>query len=280
MSQSTFLDEIITYKRKEIARQKQIKSPDALAAEAELASPPRDLVAALRVPRRWDSDRHHVRLIAEVKKASPSKGLLCPDFDPVALARIYEENGAAAVSVLTDEHFFQGSLEDLRAIRQAVDIPVLRKDFIIDLYQVYEARAAGADALLLIVAALDDATLHNLYALTRHLDMTALVEVHNLADLRRALALHSRLIGVNNRDLSTFAVSLSTTTMLRPRIPSRVTVVAESGIHTPEDVARLAALDVDAMLVGEALVTAEDVGGKVRALVEGQKSEVRSQKSS
>ena len=260
MQTGTILDEIIAHKREAIALQKQSKPLEAWRAEAEAAPPPRDFLAALRAP--------GVSLIAEVKKASPSKGLLCPDFDPVRLARTYAANGAAAISVLTDARFFQGSLDDLRAVRQAVDVPVLRKDFVVDVYQVYEARAAGADAVLLIVAALDDATLRDLYALIRRLDMAALIEVHNAAELDRALALHPRLIGVNNRDLRTFHVTLDTTAALRPRIPDDIILVAESGIHTPEDVARLAALNVDAMLVGEALVTARDVGEKVRQFTE------------
>ena len=258
MRHSTILDEIIAHKREEVALQKQVKPLDAWKAGAEAPPPPRDFLAALRAP--------GVSLIAEVKKASPSKGLLCLDFDPVRLAHAYAANGAAAISVLTDTRFFQGSLNDLRAVRQAVDIPLLRKDFVVDAYQVYEARAAGADAALLIVAALDDVTLHDLYALISQLGMAALIEVHNAAELERALALHPRLIGVNNRDLRTFHVTLDTTAALRPRVPDDIVLVAESGIHTPEDVARLAAIGVDAMLVGEALVTAEDVGKRVRDL--------------
>ncbi|MGC9396564.1 MAG: indole-3-glycerol phosphate synthase TrpC [Anaerolineae bacterium] len=256
MQTGTILDKIITHKREEVDRQKQVKPLSAWVAEAESSPAPRNFLAALRAP--------GVSLIAEVKKASPSKGLLCPDFDPARLARTYDANGAAAISVLTDARFFQGSLDDLRAVRQAVDVPVLRKDFFVDAYQVYEARAAGADAVLLIVAALDDATLHDLYALIRQLGMAALIEVHNAAEVERALALEPRLIGVNNRDLRTFHVTLDTTAALRPRVPDGVVLVAESGIHTPEDVARLATMNVDAMLVGEALVTATDVGEKVR----------------
>jgi len=255
-STATFLDTIIAHKREEVALQKQAKSLDAWKTEVESAPPLHDFLAALRAP--------GVSLIAEVKKASPSKGLLCPDFDPVRLARAYAANGAAAISVLTDTHFFQGSLDDLRAVRQAVEVPILRKDFVVDPYQIYEARAAGADAALLIVAALDDAALRDLYALIRRLGMAALIEVHNAADLTRALSLRPRLIGVNNRDLRTFHVTLDTTAALRPHIPDDVVLVAESGIHTPEDIARLAAIGVDAMLVGEALVTAPNVGEKVR----------------
>lgn len=262
MNQGTILDRIIAHKREEVTRRKQIKPQEVVAAEVERASPPHDFIGVLRAP--------GVSLLAEVKKASPSKGLLSPDFDPVSLARTYEANGASAISVLTDEHFFQGSLEDLKAIRKAVNLPLLRKDFIIDLYQIYETRAAGADALLLVVAALDDAALHNLYALTRYLEMAALIEVHDLVELRRALALHPRMIGINNRDLQTFDVSIGTTATLRPHIPGRVTVVAESGIHTAADVARLSAIGVDAMLVGEALITAADTAAKVRELAEGR----------
>ncbi len=267
LSTATFLDTIIAHKHAEIAWQKQAKPLDVWANETQSAPLPRDFLAALRAP--------GVSLIAEVKKASPSKGLLCPDFDPVRLARAYAANGAAAISVLTDARFFQGSLGDLRAVRQAVDVPVLRKDFVVDPYQVYEARAAGADAVLLIVAALDDATLRDLYALIRRLDMAALIEVHNAAELERALPLQPRLIGVNNRDLRTFHVTLDTTAALRPHIPADVVLVAESGIHTPEDVARLASIGVDAMLVGEALVTSGNIGEKIKSLM----SKVESPKS-
>ena len=256
---ASFLDKIIAHKREEVARQKQTKPLRAWIAEAAAAPQPRDFLAALRAP--------GVSLIAEVKKASPSKGLLCPNFDPVALARTYAANGAAAISVLTDACFFQGSLDDLRAVREAVDIPVLRKDFVVDAYQVYEARAAGADAVLLIVAALDDDQFRALHTLIDELGMAALIEVHNAAEVERALALEPRLIGVNNRDLRTFHVTLDTTAALRPRIPAGVVAVAESGIHTPEDVARLVAIGVDAMLVGEALVTAENVGEKIKSLL-------------
>ena len=223
-----------------------------------LAPPPRDLAAAVRAP--------GVSLIAEIKRASPSRGLLCPDLDPEVLARTYEAFGASAISVLTDEHFFQGSLQDLHEVRHAVHLPILRKDFVVDPYQVFQARAAGADAVLLIVAALTDAELTSLYRLVHRLAMEALVEVHNIAELERALMLGPRLVGINNRDLHSFEVRLDTTLELRPLIPSETLVVAESGIHTTADVARLAAGAVDAMLVGESLVRAQDVGAKVREL--------------
>jgi indole-3-glycerol phosphate synthase len=258
MHATTILDRIIHWKRGEVARRRHARPIEAVQAEMALAPPPRDLATALRTP--------GVSLIAEIKRASPSKGLLRADFDPVALARECEHNGATAISVLTDEHFFQGSLDHLRAVRQSIGLPVLRKDFVIDPYQVYETRTAGADAVLLIVAALSDTTLKTLHQLVQQLGMTALVEVHNRAELERALAVDPGVVGVNNRDLRTFEVDLETTARLRPRVPPGVALVAESGVHTPSDVARLAAVGADAMLVGEALVRAADVGQKVRQL--------------
>jgi indole-3-glycerol phosphate synthase len=259
MTTPTILDKIVRWKRKEIARCQRARPQEAVQAEMALAPPPRDFVAALRGP--------GVRLIAEVKCASPSKGLLRHDFDAVALAREYEVHGAAAVSVLTDRRFFQGDLGHLQAVRQNVGLPVLRKDFILDPYQVYEARAAGADAILLIVAALSEGEPASLYRLARELGMAALVEVHNAAELERALRIRPRLVGVNNRDLRTFEVNLETTAHLRPLIPAEVTLVAESGVHTRADVTRLEAIGADAMLVGESLVRAEDIGRKIQELI-------------
>jgi indole-3-glycerol phosphate synthase len=278
---STFLTKILDHKRTEVERQ-ALKVPlEQLRATSAAARPPRAFDAALRRP-------GHVALIAEVKKASPSKGVLIENFDPLALARIYAENGAAAISVLTDVRFFQGSLKYLQGIRERLGsgewglgdvsdlpiptphspVPILRKDFILDPYQVYEARAYGADALLLIVAALDDATLAELQALTRALGMQALVEVHDEAELDRALALGATLIGVNNRDLHTFVTTLETTRRLAARLPSadRPLLISESGIATAADVALVREWGVDAVLVGEALVTAPDVAGRVREL--------------
>jgi indole-3-glycerol phosphate synthase len=206
-------------------------------------------------------------LIAECKKASPSKGLLRPEYDPAQLARTYAENGATALSVLTDEKFFQGSLNDLSAARAAAGLPALRKDFIVDSYQVYEARAAGADAVLLIVAALNPEQLQELHQLINEVSMTALVEVHDEAEVETALKIEPKLMGVNNRNLHDFSVDLRTTARLRKCIPANIALVAESGIHTAEDVARVRDMGVDAILVGEALVTASDVGAKVRELV-------------
>lgn len=258
MSAKTILEKIVRWKHDEIERHKRKRPPELVRAEAAIAPPPRDFVGALR--------KEGVALIAEVKRASPSKGLLRHDFDAVALATTYEANGAAAISVLTDQHFFQGNLGHLQAVREAVSLPVLRKDFILDPYQVYEARAAGADAILLIVAALGDKALAELFELARVLGMTPLVEVHNEVELERALRLNPPLIGINNRDLRTFQVDLNTTARLRPLIPPGITVVAESGIHTAADVRQVAEMGVDAMLVGEALVRAKDVAAKVREL--------------
>jgi indole-3-glycerol phosphate synthase len=206
-------------------------------------------------------------LIAECKKASPSKGLLRPAYDPAWLARTYAAHGAAALSVLTDEPFFQGSVNDLSAARAAAGLPALRKDFIVDRYQIYEARAAGADAVLLIVAALCLEQLRALQQLIGDLAMVALVEVHNEAEVETALQINPKLLGVNNRNLHDFSVDLQTTARLRKCIPPDITLVAESGIHTAADVSCVRDMGVDAILVGEALVTAGDVGAKVRELV-------------
>jgi indole-3-glycerol phosphate synthase len=209
-------------------------------------------------------------LIAELKRASPSKGLLAPNLDLLDAAEIYAANGAAAISVLTDRMFFQGSLETLRKLRfeREIDLPLLRKDFIIDETQLYEARVNGADAALLIAAALtDDSRLFDLHALALDLGLTPLVEVHNRAEVKRVLRIPGlKMVGINNRDLDTFQVTLETTESLRPLIPAGIAVVAESGIFHAEDVERLRRCDVDAVLVGEALVTAPDIAGRVREL--------------
>jgi indole-3-glycerol phosphate synthase len=271
----TILNRIADYKRtQELPRRMRELPMETIQARAAAAPAPRDFIAALR-------SAPGVALIAEVKQASPSKGVLRPDFDPVQLAATYAANGAAAISVLTDEPFFQGNLAYLPQIRQRLAlpleggeqphlVPLLRKDFIIHPYQVHEARAAGADALLLIAAFLSDADLAQLLSLTHTLGMTALVEVHGEDELVRVLPLTPRLVGVNNRDLRDFSLDLNTCLTLRPLVPPDVCLVAESGIHTRADVARLAAAGVDAVLVGEALVTASDVGAKVRELTDGR----------
>ena len=272
---ASFLARILEHKRTEVARQSAKVPLAQLHAKMVAAPAARDFAAALR-----RADR--ATLIAEVKKASPSKGVLVEQFDPLALAHVYAENGAAAISVLTDGRFFQGSLKYLEGIRHQVPgvsasdpthgtrytVPLLRKDFILDPYQVYEARAYGADALLLIVAALDDASLAALLALTHELGMQALVEVHDEAELERALAAGATIVGVNNRDLHTFVTSIETTERLAARLPShnRPLLISESGIATAADVARVRAWGVDAVLVGEALVTAPDIAARVREL--------------
>ncbi len=258
----TILDRILENKAAEIARlREKIRDEPWLHADlidsAGNAPPPLDFVGALR-------RGQYVALIAEIKKASPSKGVLIDDFDPEALAALYAENGAAAISVLTDERFFQGSLDHFEMVRETVDLPLLRKDFIIDPLQVYQARAAGGDAVLLIVMALTDAQLVNLHGLITGLGMAALVEVHNETELTRALNAGATLIGVNNRDLRTFHEDLDTAARVASRLPSGVTLVAESAIRTPEDVRRMSELGADAVLVGEGLVKAGNIGAQVR----------------
>jgi indole-3-glycerol phosphate synthase len=261
----TILDEIVAWKRVEVARQARDRPLEALREAVASAPVPRDWAGALRQP--------GVSLIAEVKRASPSAGVLRPGLDPAALAAEYAVGGAAALSVLTDARYFQGSLDDLRAARATVSLPVLRKDFTISSYQLYEARAAGADAVLLIAAVLDDESLAELYYLAQALEMAALVEVHDEDELFRALAIEPRVIGVNNRDLRTFQVDLRTTARLRSQIPDEIVLVAESGVHAPADVAQLADMGADAMLVGEALVRAARPSEKARELVEAGWSE-------
>jgi indole-3-glycerol phosphate synthase len=254
------LDRILAHKYIEVAQRRLALPIEQLREQALTQPPPRDFIGALKRAGR-------PALIAECKKASPSKGLLQPEYDPAQLARTYAENGAAALSVLTDEQFFQGTLSDLTSAREAAGLPALRKDFIVDCYQVYEARAAEADAVLLIVAALRFEQLQELQQQIDELGMTPLVEVHDEAEVDIALKIASRLIGVNNRNLHDFSVDLHTTARLRKCIPPNITLVTESGIHTTYDVARARDMGVDAILVGEALVTASDAGGKVRELV-------------
>ncbi|WP_026369595.1 indole-3-glycerol phosphate synthase TrpC [Kallotenue papyrolyticum] len=268
MSTETYLDRILAHKREEIARQR-LKVPfEQIRQRAADAPPARPFAQALRQP-------HRLALIAEIKHKSPSKGVLLAPFDPLALARTYLDNGADALSVLTDVRFFGGSLQYLKAIRElqatlgpAGQAPLLRKDFVLDPYQVYEARAYGADAVLLIVAALEDALLRELLALSQALGMDALVEVHDETELERALAAGATVIGVNNRDLRTFYVDLATTERLAAHLTGcdRPVLVAESGIAGAADLARLRACQADAILVGEAIVTASDIAAKVREL--------------
>ncbi|MCK6577237.1 MAG: indole-3-glycerol phosphate synthase TrpC [Anaerolineae bacterium] len=253
----TILDRILTRKVEEVARLMPVLAE--LRSLAESAPPPRDFAGAL--------SRETVALIAEVKQASPSKGVLIADFDPVRIAQAYAANGAAAISVLTDEDFFMGHLDHLRAVRAAVELPVLRKDFVIDAAQVYEARAAGADAVLLIVMALEDSRLADLQVLARGLGMAALVEVHNEAELERALHIGATLIGVNNRDLRTFREDFGTTARVSAHLSGEegVLLVAESAMRSPEDVAQMGLLGVNGVLVGEGLLRANDTAAQARA---------------
>lgn len=253
------LDEIMHYHREQLPKLKREVPQTELRALATVAPPPRDFYRALSHP--------GVTLIAECKKASPSKGLLLAHYDPVALARKYERAGAGAVSVLTDDRHFQGSLNHLRDVKESIKIPVLRKDFIFDPYQVYEARAAGADALLLLTAVLEGGELRKLLALTKDLGIEALVEVHTELELSQVLPLEPRIIGINNRNLQTFQVDFDNTARLRANIPEGIVVVAESGITSPSDVQKLAAIGVDAILVGESLVKNKDPMAKAQELV-------------
>jgi indole-3-glycerol phosphate synthase len=252
------LDKIVAAKRVELASQKEAVPLEALQDQIGSRTPPLNLSGALL--------GGGIRLIAEVKKASPSRGLLCPGFDPVLLARAYAGNGAAAISVLTDPRF-QGELDHIVRIKEAGAsrrAPVLRKDFIFDPYQVYEARAAGADAFLLIVAVLSPEQLKGLLELSQELWMQCLVEVHDEMELRAALDAGAEVIGINNRDLSTFDTDLAVTERLAPLVPRGKIVVSESGISSRDDLHRLGRTRVNAVLAGEALVTAPDVGEKVR----------------
>ncbi len=257
-----FLDRIVQQTRLDLVQRKQELPLEKLQQCAREQAPPRNMLAAFE-------PRSQVHLIAEVKRASPSKGMLAPDLDPVAIARIYETSGASVISVLTEPHFFLGAPEYLTAIKNAVDVPVLRKDFIVDDYQVFEARAWGADAILLICAILDDAQLQHLLQLANSLHMHALVEVHSREEAQRALNAGAVIIGVNSRDLVTFKMNPYLIRDIRQIIPADRVVVAESGIHTLADVRRLARYDVQAMLVGESLVTSQDVPAQIHMLLEG-----------
>ena len=261
----TILDEILASKRDEVATRKASLPVAELRAQISTLPPPRGFTAGLRTA----IDTGGAAVIAEVKKASPSKGVIRADFDAVAIAKSYEAAGAACLSVLTDEKYFQGSDEYLREIRRAVDLPLLRKDFVVDEYQLFEARSLGADCILLIAAALDIMQLTVLDQCARNLGLDVLIEVHDTKELAAALSLAPALLGINNRNLKTFETSLDTTCSLLPEIPSHVLVVTESGIRTRDDVSILRQHGVGAFLVGEAFMRAEDPGDALRDLFAG-----------
>ncbi|MDO8251337.1 MAG: indole-3-glycerol phosphate synthase TrpC [Rhodoferax sp.] len=250
------LNQIVAVKREEVAAALNKKPLAIMRADAESRVLTRDFVGAMRAK----IAAGQPAVIAEIKKASPSKGVLREDFIPADIAQSYAEHGAACLSVLTDVQFFQGCVDYLKQARASCQLPVLRKDFIVDAYQVYESRAMGADAILLIAAILDDAQMKDFEAIARSLDMAVLVEVHDASELARALKLKTPLIGINNRNLKTFEVSLETTLSLMRDVPSERLLVTESGIHSREDVLRMGAAGVNAFLVGEAFMRAPDPG--------------------
>jgi indole-3-glycerol phosphate synthase len=256
ISMSDILNKIVAVKREEVAAALGKKSLAAMRADAESRVLTRDFEGAMRAK----MAAGQAAVIAEIKKSSPSKGVLRADFIPADIAQSYAEHGAACLSVLTDKQFFQGSVDYLKQARASCDLPVLRKDFMVDAYQVYEARAMGADAILLIAACLDDAQMADLEAMARGLDMAVLVEVHDRPELERALKLKTRLVGINNRNLRTFEVSLQTTLDMLPDVPADRLLVTESGILTAADVQRMRDANVHAFLVGEAFMRAAEPG--------------------
>jgi indole-3-glycerol phosphate synthase len=259
---SDILNQIVDVKRQEISAAMSRKSLVAMRADAESRVLTRDFLSAMRAK----IADGKAAVIAEIKKASPSKGVLRADFIPADIAQTYAEFGAACLSVLTDQQFFQGSVDYLKQARASCDLPVLRKDFMIDPYQIYESRVMGADCILLIVACLDDARMAELEAIARSLDMAVLVEVHDSAELDRALKLKTPLVGINNRNLRTFEVTLDTTLGMLQSMPSDRMLVTESGILSLDDVKRMRDAGVHAFLVGEAFMRAEDPGVALKAL--------------
>ena len=254
------LDTIVAHKRKELEQEAAAIPFSTLKSQIRDLPPTRDFRAAVSRP-------GAVNLIAEVKKKSPSKGIIREDFHPVKIAKIYAQNGASAISVLTDHQFFAGELAYLSQIRDAVNLPLLRKDFTIDAYHIYQARVAGADAILLICAILTIAQIREFIEIAKQLGLASLVEVHTQAELEIALEGEAELIGINNRNLKTFHTDIATTFRLRESLPSDKIVVSESGIYTHEDVTKLAEANVNAILVGESLMRSADIGAKVRELI-------------
>ena len=257
------LDTIVAQKRIELQDDKQRMPLDTLKRKIRDLPPTRDFRAALSVP-------NSVQLIAEVKKKSPSKGIIREDFDPVRIARTYATNGASAISVLTDREFFAGELAYLSAIREAVTLPLLRKDFTIDPYHIYQTRLAGADAVLLIVSILTSTQLREFTEIARSLGLASLVEVHTEEELEVALTGGAEIVGINNRDLKTFHTDIMTTFHLKDSIPTDTVVISESGINTHEDVMKLKEAGINAILVGESLMRSPDIGGKVRELLRNE----------
>jgi len=253
------LDKIIAQKREEVEQRKKGAPTTYLQERIVRQKPALDFALALT--------GDHIRLIGEVKQASPSRGVLSPNFNPTELARAYAEGGAAAISVLTEANYFMGSNEHLAAVREVVALPLLRKDFIFDPYQVYESRAYGADALLLITAILGQGQLKDLVSLSHSLGLKCLVEVHNGDEVERAVLSEAEIIGINNRDLNTFAVDINTTRRLRPLVPKEKIIVSESGIKSQNDMEKLAKWGVHAVLVGEALVAADNIRAKMKELL-------------
>jgi len=262
---SDVLAKILAAKREEVRAARERLPLEEVQRRAREAAPPRGFERSLRAK----AAAGRAAVIAEIKRASPSRGLIRADFDPARIAASYERHGAACLSVLTDRDFFGGSPDDLRAARAACSLPVLRKDFMVDPYQVYEARSWGADCILLIIGAAPDGELRDLAALARQLGMDVLVESHDGEQLRRALTIDTALIGINNRDLTTFETRLETTVGLRPQVPADRLLVTESGISTPADVAQLRAAGVGAYLVGSAFMAADDPGQELERVFSG-----------
>ena len=256
------LDEIVVRRMMQLEQEKaQVPMQQMVLRAQNMQQPTKDFQAALCAS--------GLSVIAEIKKASPSKGVICPDFQPLKTAKAYQAYGAAAISVLTERHYFQGSNEVLTAVRQAVDLPILRKDFIVDAYQIYEARAIGADAVLLIASLLDGPTLAAYRHLAEELGLAALVEIHNEYELERALYAECPIIGINNRDLKTFHVDLAVTDRLASQVPRGCLVVSESGIQSPEDMQRASGYGADAALIGETLMRSQDIAETLRSLRKG-----------